>query len=249
MRYSYVYRTCDGIRRTGEIEAPSRDAAFAELRAHGIRPIKVTASDGSRENGSARPARLGRVLYIAVIFFGLIGAFSSNLFRRTQTDPEFLTSRTRRQVIGDAAITERGIRTGWAEVFPSEGDRFLASFAIPGAPAGVRNVTEGELLRAIEAPPAPIAEREGIEARQMRAIVAGLKDEARAYLAAGGTVAGYASRLAERQDAEFAIHSRVRTELDRARGSLSEESFLSLWEEKNAALRRLGIHPIPLEAD
>ncbi len=246
MRYTYVYRTGDGVRRTDALDAVSRDAAFAELRARGIRPIKVVAADGSRENGAAKPVRW-RVL-AALALFLIAALFIPSLFRPAASEPEFLTSRTRRQVIGDAAVIERGIRTGWADVFPSEGDRFLASFAIPGARAGVRNVTEGELTRAIDETPAPAAE-EGIEARQIRAIVAGLKDEAKAYVAAGGTIAGYASRLAERQDAELAVHARVRTELDRARDTLPEESFLSLWEEKNAALRRLGIHPIPLEPD
>lgn len=247
MKYSYAYRTGDGVRCTDTLDAPSRDAAFAELRARGIRPIKVVAADGSRENGAARPIRW-RILSIVALFIVLIVAFLPAFLRRTPPEPEFLSSQTRRQVIGDAAVIERGIRTGWAEVFSSEGDRFLASFAIPGARAGVRNVTEGELLRAIEEPPAPVVD-EGIEARQIRAIVTGLKAEAKAYLAAGGTIAGYASRLAERQDAEAAVHARVRTELDRARGTLSEDAFLSLWEEKNAALRRLGIRPIPLDAD
>lgn len=248
MNYSYVYRTGDGVRRTGALDAPSRDAAFAELRARGIRPIKVVAADGSLENGAVKPIRW-RILSIFALLAVFLALFLFAFFRRTATEPEFLTSRTRRQVIGDAAVIERGVRSGWAEVFSSEGDRFLASFAIPGARAGVRNVTEDELLRAIGEAPEPTADEEGIEAQQVKAIVEGLKDEARAYLAAGGTIAGYASRLAERQDAESAVHARVRTELDQARGTLSEDAFLSLWEEKNAALRRLGIRTIPLDAD
>lgn len=247
MKYHYVYRTGDGIRHTDVIEAPSRDAAFAVLRANGIRPIKVQAEDGSRENGAPRPIR-GRLLIISLLAL-IVTATIILLLRTPSTEPEFLVSQTRRQVIGDAAVIERGILTGWEDVFESDGDRFLASFAIPGARAGVRNVTEGELLRAINEKPLAKKDAEGIEARQIRSIVEGLKDEARAYLRAGGTIASYASRLTERQDAESAVYSRVRGELERARKSLSEEAYLSAWEEKNAALRRLGIRTIPLDAE
>lgn len=246
MKYHYVYRTGDGIRHTDVIEAPSRDAAFAALRANGIRPIKVQAEDGSRENGAPRPIR-GWLLIISLLAL-IVTTTIILLLRTPSTEPEFLVSQTRRQVIGDAAVIERGILTGWEDVFESDGDRFLASFAIPGARAGVRNVTEGELLRAINEKPLA-KDAEGIEARQIRSIVEGLKDEARAYLRAGGTIASYASRLTERQDAESAVYSRVRGELERARKSLSEEAYLSAWEEKNAALRRLGIRTIPLDAE
>lgn len=246
MKYHYVYRTGDGIRHTDVIEAPSRDAAFAALRANGIRPIKVQAEDGSRENGAPRPIR-GWLLIISLLVL-IVTATIILLLRTPSTEPEFLVSQTRRQVIGDAAVIERGILTGWEDVFESDGDRFLASFAIPGARAGVRNVAEGELLRAIHERPLA-KDAEGIEARQIRSIVEGLKDEARAYLRAGGTIASYASRLTERQDAESAVYSRVRGELERARKSLSEEAYLSAWEEKNAALRRLGIRTIPLDAE
>ena len=46
--------------------------------------------------------------------------------------PTFEAEQTRRQVIGDAAVVDKGIATGWADVFAEEGERFFASFAIPG---------------------------------------------------------------------------------------------------------------------
>ena len=55
-RFFYTFKTSDGRRRVAEIESGSRDEAFAELRRQGIRPIKVVAEDGSRENGASRPA-------------------------------------------------------------------------------------------------------------------------------------------------------------------------------------------------
>ena len=56
MRFTYTYRSSDGQRHTGEIEAESRDAAFARLRAEfGIKPIKVVAAGGGDGRDGARP--------------------------------------------------------------------------------------------------------------------------------------------------------------------------------------------------
>ena len=46
MRFAYSYKTPDNVRHEAEIDAPSRDAAFAALREMGIRPIKVVAEEG-----------------------------------------------------------------------------------------------------------------------------------------------------------------------------------------------------------
>ncbi len=56
MRFTYTYRSSDGQRHTGEIEAESRDAAFARVRTElGIKPIKVVAEvEGeSRQDGGS----------------------------------------------------------------------------------------------------------------------------------------------------------------------------------------------------
>ena len=57
MKFAYTYRSSDGQRHTAEIEAESRDAAFAKVRAElGIKPIRVTAAepeDGSRQDAAS----------------------------------------------------------------------------------------------------------------------------------------------------------------------------------------------------
>lgn len=57
MKFTYYYRKGDGVRREGEIESPSRDEAFAALREVGIRPIKMYAKDGTKENGAPMGGR------------------------------------------------------------------------------------------------------------------------------------------------------------------------------------------------
>ena len=56
MRFTYTYRSSDGQRHSGEIEAESRDAAFGKIRAEmGVKPIKVVAAGGEEGCDGAQP--------------------------------------------------------------------------------------------------------------------------------------------------------------------------------------------------
>ena len=56
MRFTYTYRSSDGERHTAEIEAESRDAAFAKIRTElGIKPIKVVAEEDGSGKSAASP--------------------------------------------------------------------------------------------------------------------------------------------------------------------------------------------------
>ena len=61
MLFTYTYRSSDGQRHSAEIEAESRDAAFARVRTElGIKPIKVTVAEGaSRQDGGSPWNRTG----------------------------------------------------------------------------------------------------------------------------------------------------------------------------------------------
>ena len=177
MKYTYAYKDSDGKRHEAAIEAPSRDAAFAALREQGIRPIKVVAADGSKANGAPVGVRR-RVMAVSIIVavvaaVGATVAFLS-IVRPTPEIEAFHEDQTRRYPIGDAAIIEKGILTGWSDVFEHEGDRFLASFAVPGVKAAQRNTTVEEIESALERS-VPIANDDGLEARQIKAMVASMK--------------------------------------------------------------------------
>ena len=255
MRYTYAYKTSDGVRHEDAMEADSREEVFIRLREQGIKAIKVVAADGSKANGASPPrgllgGRAGRVtLPIAIV--ALVGVAWWWYGGRGATalpgngSPDFLVDGTRRQVIGDPAVIEKGIRTGWADVFGSEGERFLASFAIPGVKAGQRSTNEEEIKLALGKTATP-KDGDSIEARQIKAMVEGMKAEARGYIAAGGTIVGYGARLVERQEAEIAIYNRVRAEAEKRRENMPEEEFEAFLEERNNELRNLGIRPIVL---
>ena len=247
MKYTYAYKTSDGIRHEDSMNASSREEVFEALRAKGIKAIKVVAADGSKANGEVRGVRK-RAVAILVALVAVLTGLAVYLFGRSAENYQPSTinyhlSPTRRQVIGDVAIIEKGIRTGWAEVFEREGDRFLASFAIPGVPAGQRSTSEEELRRALEGKVAP-QPTDSIEVQQIKAMVEGMKEEARRYIAAGGSPVGYGKRLVERQEAEIAIYNRVKGEIERIRKTMAEDAFETYLEERNDELRNLGIKPI-----
>ena len=51
MKYTYAYKTSDGVRHEDAMDASSREEVFNALRAKGIKAIKVVAADGSKANG------------------------------------------------------------------------------------------------------------------------------------------------------------------------------------------------------
>ena len=251
MKYTYAYKTSDGTRHEGSMKAASRDDVFAELRKQGIKAIKVVAADGSKANGEIHGVRK-RVVAALVAFValsvGIVAYFSgtrSNGDLGDSTATAFATGQDRRQVIGDAAIIEKGIRNGWSDVFQLEGERFLASFAIPGVKAGQRNTSEREFAAALEHK-CVVADSDSLEARQIKAMVEGMKNEARRYLAAGGSIVEYGKRLTERQDAEIAVYNRVKADIEKARASMPEADFMTYWEKRNDELRNLGIKTVGL---
>ena len=247
MKYTYAYKTSDGTRHEATMVAKSRDEVFAELRKRGIKAIKVVAADGSKANGEVHGVRKRTVAIIVAAVSIIVAIFVNSVTKRSDL---FVTEFTnpRRQVIGDAAIIEKGIRNGWSDVFALEGERFLASFAVPGVKAGQRNTSEKEFTAALENK-CVVSETDSLEARQIKAMVEGIKNEARRYIAAGGSIIEYGKRLTERQDAEIAVYNRVKADLEKARETMTEADFMTYWEKRNDELRNLGIKTVGLEQD
>ncbi len=244
MKFVYGYKTRDNERRTGVVRAPSRDAAYAALRRDGIRPFSVELAPGLLN----RLAAFGKRGLAIVALAATVAALALALTReRAETAPlrSQFADRTRRQVIGDAAVIDKGVRTGWADVFPGEGERFLASFAIPGVAAAVKSTSEAALTDALARAVAP-EETDSLEARQIKALVEGMKDELRQFLADGGTFVDYGRALVARQEEELGYYHRAKAELEAAAKELPDDELEALWEQRNSALRRMGIRLIPM---
>ena len=251
MKYTYAYKTSDGTRHEATMVAKSREEVFAELRKQGIKAIKVIAADGSKANGEVRGVRKRVVTFLVAFVAFAVGLLRISAERAQAAFLRLLSlpsQPTKIGIIGDAAIIEKGIRNGWADVFKLEGERFLASFAIPSIKAGQRNTSEKEFQAALDNK-FEVSETDSLEVRQIKAMVEGMKKEARRYIAAGGSIVEYGKRLTERQDAEIAIYNRVKADLDKARRNMKDEEFMTYWEKRKDELRNLGIKTVGLGED
>lgn len=245
MKFDYCYRTKDNVEHWGRISAPNRECVYKKLKESGIRPGRVVETPGFLNLVIGKGKRwialgvLGFLLLLSLFFMVA-------MHDEAEVVVETITNQTRRQPIGDAAFIEMGIRTGWADVFECDGDRFLASFAIPGVPAGVRSTSEDEIRKALSRVVSTTKE-DGIEVRQIKAMVEGMKNELRDFLSDGGTIVEYGTRLVKRQEEEMSYYRRAQNEVNAMlQSGASADDVLTLWEKKNAQLRGMGIRLIPL---
>ena len=128
MKFTYQYKTSDGVRHTGVYAASSKTAVYDELRAQGIKAFGVEPAPGIMNRIAGL---LGWRLYlVSTLVVVAVAATFAYLRERAETpvveDSVFL-SKMRRQIIGDAGIIEAGIKNGWSDVFAEEGERFLGS--------------------------------------------------------------------------------------------------------------------------
>jgi len=113
MKYTYAYKTSDGARHEAAMEAESREAVFAALRARGITAIKVVAADGSKANGEVRPAKTAMIIgWSTTVASLLVLSFAlSAFFAAKKASEAAIISTPRHQIYGDPAIME-GLERG-----------------------------------------------------------------------------------------------------------------------------------------
>ena len=207
------------MRHTGVYAAHSKTAVYDELRAKGIKAFGVEPAPGLLN-------RLGGVIGWRVAIIVLLAASLA--------------------AASVAAVIEAGIKNGWRDVFAEEGERFLASFAVPGVPAGVRTTNADELEKALGRV-VQISDDDSMEANQIKSMVEGMKDELRGYLAGGGSIAQYGERLVERQEQELSYFRRIKEEIENAaKSGISEDELEAKWKAGNAELRNMGIRLVPM---
>ena len=253
MKFTYAYKSSDGVRHEAAMEAKSRDEVFEVLRGRGIRPIKVVAADGSKANGEVRGLRK-RVVFMLVVFAALVAGVVAYLGgERTgaATASSSAASAPRHQIYGDPATVEGLERGDFAAHLPRLGDQMLAVFAQPGKLMCARGANprriDDKSHAAFEAyaksdlaveNDIAINSADSREITELKQIVNGMREEMREYLANGnGTPRSFWRRLNERTAQEIQIYERTRRELEK---ETSEE----VWEQKNDALRRLGLRTI-----
>ena len=240
------------------MDAESREAAFAALRERGIKAIKVVAADGSKANGEIRGVRK-RVVAVVVLLTALVAIVGTVMVgrdlraRRSGRDPtgQPLNTAPRHQIYGDPVIIERFERGDFGNVLTNRADQMLAWFAQPGrlmCPRGVdpRRMA-ADFAEAFDKTGqtgfvmVTVSADDSREVRELKQIVNGMREELAAYLANGnGTPRSYWRRLLERTQQEMQIFERTRRELE-------NEKSENVWDEKNSALRRLGLRTLTKE--
>ena len=271
MRFIYTYRSSDGQRRTAEIEAESRDAAFAAIRREmGVKPIKVTAVDAVMPGKSEDPGKAGKyrrlvagvlllAVFVALAFLAWRGGLGRPPAQFTVDTPQgpvtytYASPLPRQAIPGDRQRFD-GKRDS---IFANSAERYLSRFAEPGrAPA----VSDGERpaeadFEACLGDPIRIASTDFTEVVDLKRIVTGMKREMRAYIAGGGTVSQYVSELAKRQRLEVSYRESAEKRLnvmldgqdDQSSGKAKKEAY-SYWLKANASLKSMGIYELPLPA-
>lgn len=238
MKFLYGYKTKDNVEREGEIKASSRDDAFRQLKAQGIRPYKVVLAPGFLN----RLQSYGKRTYAIVVLCALCLVLCAVVVRtkheaRSTADGPL----PRHQIYGDPATMEELARTDYAVVFDDVGLRFLSRYAQPGvinpkAPAPSSEVLDA-LAKCVNTP-VVFADGEPREHRELKQIVLTLQEELKAYLANGiGTPKRYVWRLNERQEREAQIYFT-------AVNDVKKSTDPALRDRINESLRAIGLRTI-----
>ena len=249
MKFLYEYQDKANKRHRGVLNAPTCADAYAALKAQGIKPIHCDEAPGFFNLLFGKGKRWIAIIVLGALCLVLAVVVGRGVLTAPQPSSveESLDSPIRRQIIGDAAIIEKGLRTGWDEVFDAEADRFLASFAIPGTPPAVRTTTEEKLREALETQTLGNSATQTLESRQIRAIVSGMKREINKLLKDGWTLREVGTALVNRQEQEIGYYERAKKEIETAaKSKMSPEALEDLLDRRNDSLRKLGIRLVSM---
>ena len=220
MKFTYTYRSSDGQRHTAEIEAESRDAAFARVRSElGVKPIKVVLAEpgpaSSTGGGNGRSSARRTVAYVLSVVLVLLALGGVWWTRRAGDDapyqvmtPQGPVTYTVAQPLPRQALPgdRTRIEAARSSVFRSPAEVYLARYAEPGRQPKVSQMPRPQSLadafKTCLREPLRIASTDFTEIVDLKRIVAGMKREMGAYLAGGGTVDGYLAELEKRQRLE-----------------------------------------------
>ena len=228
MKYQYFYQTKTNENRSGWINARNRESAYTLLRKQGVRPYRIVGDDPI----NWRPWALG--VLILVLTAGLIGAI---IVARLAGDDR--RPMPRQQLYGDVSRIASGVFSDWSDVLESPLDRFLAAYAQPGSAALPPLMSADEIASFEEELKNGVVYVDGepMEHRQLKNILAFLREEMREHLAAGETVGQYMDFLEERQQQERELRDHAIESLQKVPLSHLHQAWLGV----NARLRERGM--------
>ena len=270
VKFTYAYKTSDGVRHENSMKASSREEVFQALRAQGIKAIKVVALDGSKANGETRGVRK-RVVAASIIGAAIIVGLTAFFVGRSVPPPQqtgedipaspptvalstppvaYRNAKplARQAINGDRQRIEAAMAS-----LTNAAERLLAAFAEPGRPVpelGGNRPADAEFEVALRNP-IRIPETDFTEAVDLKRIVAKMKSDLRRYLADGGTIDGYIEEMVKRQKLEVSYREKAENNLARLCSSKiintdDRSEAYDYWLKANAHLQTMGIYPLPL---
>lgn len=251
MRYSYAYKTSDGVRHVAEITAKSREDVFSTLRQKGIKPIKVVAADGSKANGTVQGIGKGAFFVSILVVAILAGAIASLVgMRRDGTAAQEVVQiqakpLPRQMIPGD----RRRIADAKRDAFSNRVESYLAQFVEPG-----RTVADPDEGRPSEkdfsdslAVPIFYSEDEFSEQIMLKRMVAWIKREMSVYVRGGGKIGDYLALLVQRQETEADHRAKAERHLNQLLGDKRQvRAAYDFLLKANAQLQGMGIYPLPM---
>ena len=239
MRFGYSYKTPDAVWHEDEIDAKDRESVFQSLKSKGVRPIKVWEKE--RRPASKRWIAIGVLSALVVIL-----AVSLARTRRMVADA----------AVGSAEIADSSIRhfipglslsaDNLARLFAHPSERCLALYAFPGEAVQTPEFSDTLAADFADAMNLPVllsaADTEA--ERELRRIVAGMKEELVRYTRIGGGVRDYLRMLDARQKSEVAHRERTVSEYERKAKSATAEESAVLVEKADESLRVMGMRAI-----
>lgn len=248
MKFRYQYRTKDNEVRCGEIVAADRDAAYAQLRAKGVKASRMEEAPGLLNKLFGKGKRW--------IVIGVLGVLCLVLFVYLESAKEDLAEATRiedcvprHQIYGDPEVVAKfGSFEGLKMILGNDGDALLACFAQPGKVAELGDGIKGaELLEQSLTAMQQIVSDDSREIKELKQIVNWMRGEMLTFVnfaederSIKKKLETYFQRMIQRVANEKRIYDVAEREL---RDCVDER----VREEKNAKLRKLGLPTIVAE--
>lgn len=248
MKFLYTYRTSDNRQHRGVVKAASKEAAYAALKAQGIKPGRVEEAPGffNKVIGKGKRWIAIGVLLIITIAASIFALHTKEKAERivNEVRSAIAEPRSRHQIYGDPAFMQELESNNYSAVFPHLGDRFLARFAQPGMVIRFANSDwrkeMAESLKDVLSTELKFSDSDTREVVELKQIVLGIREELRGYLAAGGgTCETFVKRMEERQVRENQIYIQAQNEL-------ANETDPDVFDRRNESLRRIGLPTISM---
>ena len=215
--WRYTYRTSDGAWHTASVRAADRDAAFAELRKCGVKPVKVELASGLLNSLRALGRRWYAIIVLALalaatLAYTITGGSQSPA---TATPPPPATAAPPSSPIpAEPRHQVAGLPSDWISRlgdFFDPTDAYLALFAQPGCIDGMDIVPSPDAFTesSFSEPLTPVTEADPAWIVEMKSILVGMKEEALTLAKGGKASQEIILWLRERQRMEAGYRAQI----------------------------------------